>query len=105
MGTTGTQEVQSASTIIDGRAVTLIDTPGFDDSSRFDGEILNLIASYLRHSYNRNELLSGVIYLHRITDNRIGNTGRRTMAVLQRMCGADNFQNIALVTTMWDKLV
>ncbi|KAF2193836.1 hypothetical protein K469DRAFT_712676 [Zopfia rhizophila CBS 207.26] len=100
-----TQEVQSASTIIDGRTVTLIDTPGFDDSSRSDGEILNLIATYLRHSYNRNELLSGVIYLHRITDNRIGHTGRRTMTVLQRMCGADNFQNIALVTTMWDKLV
>ncbi|KAH8714048.1 P-loop containing nucleoside triphosphate hydrolase protein, partial [Phaeosphaeriaceae sp. PMI808] len=100
-----TQEVQSASTVIDGRAVTLIDTPGFDDSTRFDGEILNLIASYLKHSFNRNELLSGVIYLHRITDNRIGGSGKRTMTVLQRMCGPDNFQNIALVTTMWDKLV
>lgn len=85
--------------------MTLIDTPGFDDTSRLEGEILNLIAAFLRNSYNRNELLSGAIYLHRITDNKVGMASRRTMTVLQRICGADNFQNIVLVTTMWDELV
>lgn len=33
-----------------GRVVTLIDTPGFDDSTKTDAEILELIANYLAQS-------------------------------------------------------
>ena len=32
---------------LDGRAVALIDTPGFDDTSKSDTEILKLIALFL----------------------------------------------------------
>ena len=32
---------------LDGRPVTLVDTPGFDDSSRSDTEILEMIAAFL----------------------------------------------------------
>ena len=32
---------------LDGRTVTLIDTPGFDDTSRSDADILKMIAAYL----------------------------------------------------------
>ena len=32
---------------LDGRPVTLIDTPGFDDTSKTDTEILKLIALFL----------------------------------------------------------
>ena len=32
---------------LDGRPVVLIDTPGFDDSSKSDTEVLKLIAAYL----------------------------------------------------------
>ncbi|TDL13117.1 hypothetical protein BD410DRAFT_847338 [Rickenella mellea] len=35
---------------LDGYNVTLIDTPGFDDTERSDTEILNLIAVYLSSS-------------------------------------------------------
>ena len=33
--------------MLDGRLVTLIDTPGFDDSSVSDTDILKMIALYL----------------------------------------------------------
>ena len=32
---------------LDGRPVVLIDTPGYDDTSKSDTDILNLIAAYL----------------------------------------------------------
>ena len=33
--------------ILDGNAVTLIDTPGFDDTSKSDTDILKIIAAFL----------------------------------------------------------
>ena len=43
-----TAEVQVADKFtLDGRSVTLIDTPGFDDTSRSDTDILRTIAAFL----------------------------------------------------------
>ena len=43
-----TAEVKLANEfILDGRPVTLIDTPGFDDTSKSDTEILRIIAAFL----------------------------------------------------------
>ena len=46
-----TAEVQLANKFtLDGREVTLIDTPGFDDTSKSDTEILKMIAFFLAHT-------------------------------------------------------
>ena len=43
-----TAEVQLADEfILDGRKVVLIDTPGFDDTSKSDTDILKMIAAFL----------------------------------------------------------
>ena len=43
-----TAEVQLANEFtLGGRTVTLIDTPGFDDTTKSDTEILKMIAGYL----------------------------------------------------------
>ena len=43
-----TAEVQLANKfILDGRSVTLIDTPGFDDTVLSDSDILEMIAAFL----------------------------------------------------------
>ena len=43
-----TAEVQLADKFtLDGRSVTLIDTPGFDDTSKSDSDILEMIAAFL----------------------------------------------------------
>ena len=40
-------EIQLSEFTLDGRTVTLIDTPGFDDVSRKDTEILEMITTFL----------------------------------------------------------
>jgi hypothetical protein len=85
--------------------VTLIDTPGFDDSGRDDGEILKTIGIYLKAAYAKDILLRGVIYLHRITDNRMQGSSLRSLAILKSLCGPENYNNIALATTMWSAIV
>ena len=39
-----TSEVEFTETVIDGRTVTLIDTPGFDDTNVSDTDLLKMIA-------------------------------------------------------------
>ena len=46
-----TAEVQlSDEFIVDGKRTILIDTPGFDDTSKSDADILKLIAAFLATS-------------------------------------------------------
>jgi predicted GTPase len=35
---------------LDGRSITLIDTPGFDDTTKSDTDILKMIAGFLQTS-------------------------------------------------------
>jgi hypothetical protein len=47
-----TDAVQIAGTfILDGRPVVLIDTPGFDDTTRSDTDVLKMVAAFLETSY------------------------------------------------------
>jgi len=47
-----TSEVQiSRPFFVDGRVVILIDTPGFDDTTRSETDILTMIAAYLSKTY------------------------------------------------------
>ena len=47
----GTQEIEQVHCFLGGHNVTLVDTPGFDDSTRSDTEVLSLIARWLQISY------------------------------------------------------
>ncbi|KAJ5442074.1 hypothetical protein N7445_005081 [Penicillium cf. griseofulvum] len=86
------------------RTVYLIDTPGFDDTSKNDTEILSEIATWLGASYRSKILLHGIIYLHRITDVRMQGSARRNIQTFRDLCGEDALKKVILVTTMWDKL-
>ncbi|KAI0766712.1 hypothetical protein BC629DRAFT_1737431 [Irpex lacteus] len=49
-----TSEVQAAdSFLLDGRVVTLIDSPGFDDTHRSEAEILREVTGFLAKTYVR----------------------------------------------------
>ena len=47
-------------------------------------------------------LLSGLLYFHRISDNRMGSTPLRNLRQFEDLCGKNRFRNIVLTTTMWD---
>ena len=47
-------------------------------------------------------MLSGLLFLHRISDNRMTGTSLRNTNMFKKVCGTGALQNVILVTTMWD---
>ncbi|KDQ53006.1 hypothetical protein JAAARDRAFT_39718 [Jaapia argillacea MUCL 33604] len=84
-----------------GGDIVLVDTPGFDDTLRSDTEILQAIADWLYATYRRKITLSGLLFLHRISDNRMAGTPLRNLSLFQKLCGNPALQDVLLVTTMW----
>ncbi|PYH73764.1 P-loop containing nucleoside triphosphate hydrolase protein [Aspergillus vadensis CBS 113365] len=82
--------------------IWLIDTPGFDDTNRTDSEVLKEIAGWLAESFSQKVILNGILYLHRIMDNRMPGSAKRNLFMLKKLCGKDALRNTILVTTMWD---
>jgi hypothetical protein len=118
----GTAEIEIHSFIYkDTRRVYLIDTPGFDDTHRtglsvrfeqlmriltsIDTDVLKQLAFWLGETYKNNTVqLSGIIYLHRITDDRMSGSSLRNLTTFKKLCGENAFQYIKLATTMWKNL-
>ena len=48
--------------------------------------------------------LHGVIYLHRISDVRMGGIATRTLRVFKEFCGDIALKNVIIVTNMWGKV-
>ncbi|KAI5982749.1 hypothetical protein EDC04DRAFT_2874301 [Pisolithus marmoratus] len=75
--------------LLDGRFVTLIDTPGFDDTIRNDTDVLTLaIAAYLSNTYEHGAKLSGIIYMHHFH-------------IFRELCGESTLSNVLIATNMW----
>lgn len=99
-----TQDIAIHSFRHQGRVIRLIDTPGFDDTSKADVAILNNIAFWLSHAYRAEPklLLSGIIYLHPVSDTRMAGTATKNLEMMKCLCGMENLPVINLATTMWE---
>ncbi|TFK33827.1 P-loop containing nucleoside triphosphate hydrolase protein [Crucibulum laeve] len=84
--------------------IVFVDTPGFDDTHKSDIDILKMISEWLSETYKKNILLSGILYFHRITDNRMAGTPLKNLRMFEELCGKNAFQNVILTTTMWDEV-
>ena len=99
---TGTSNVDVVPCIMpNNKKIFLIDTPGFDDTYRSDTEILREIADWLAQAYQFQVRLTGIIYLHRITDVRIGGSGMKNLRMFRKLCGEQGLGSVVLATTMW----
>ncbi|KAF8553435.1 hypothetical protein OG21DRAFT_1245167 [Imleria badia] len=87
-----------------GQHVVLVDIPGFDDMFKSEIETVNMISDWLNASYKKKKLLSGILYLHRITDTRMAGKPLRNLRMFQKMCGRDALDKVYLTTTMWDEV-
>jgi hypothetical protein len=58
------------------------------------------VALYPLPSYSRGIILAGILFLRRISDNRLVWT--ISDALFQTLCGTAALTNLILVTTMWD---
>lgn len=83
--------------------IHLIDTPGFDDTTVSDTDVLKNIASFLSATYKKRAKLTGVIYMHRITDNRVAGSSLRNIKMFKELCGDDAYKHVVLSTSMWGK--
>lgn len=83
--------------------VVLIDTPGFDDTHRSDGDVLSDIGFFLASTYKNGVRLSGIIYLHDITKNRMTHGGLSNLIMFQDLCGPEPLGNVVLATSRWSK--
>jgi hypothetical protein len=81
--------------------VHLVDTPGFDDTTKSDTETLAEVATWLAATYRSQIRLTGILYLQRITDNRFGGCAMQNLKMFKKMCGQSCLPNVVLMTTMW----
>ena len=53
------------------------------------------------HRYEEGSTLTGIIYVHRISDNRFGGVTGRNFNMFRKLCGESTLRNLVLVTNMW----
>ena len=54
--------------------------------------------------YEKGSKLAGVIYIHRISDNRFTGISGRNFRMFRELCGESSLKNVVLVTNMWSKV-
>ncbi|KAG8756676.1 hypothetical protein FRC14_002832 [Serendipita sp. 396] len=89
---------------VHGRKVVLVDTPGFDDTYTSDIEILTKIASFLVKVFKKNLKLDKILYLHRITDQRMTGSLLKNLKLFVSLCGIQSMPTVTIVTTMWKRV-
>jgi hypothetical protein len=97
-----TREIMEFPCVINNRSVALVDMPGFDDTDIPDTDIFTQTTEWLRQSYTDGRKFSGILYLHRVTDNRVGGSAMRNLLMFRNLCGKNFFSDIMLVSTLWD---
>lgn len=88
------------------RRVVFVDTPAFD-SEREEKVIEKKLKTWLRSVSSKKLRISGILYLHRITDARLSDPPLRHLTLLRTLCeeSIKGFPNrVVLVTTMWGVL-
>lgn len=82
--------------------VYLVDTPGFDDTTLTDSDVLRAIAAWMSDIYKKEIMLNGIIYLHRITDPRMQGSALKNLHIFRKLCGTNALTHVTLATTMWE---
>lgn len=83
------------------RDFILVDTPGFDDTYLGYSDVLKMLVKWLESTYRAGTKLSGIMYLHRITDARMQGSALRNLKMFKQLCGEGYFKNLTLGTTCW----
>ncbi|ORZ12598.1 P-loop containing nucleoside triphosphate hydrolase protein, partial [Lobosporangium transversale] len=96
-----TQNIEPITCEIDGELVTILDTPGFDDTKRSDTQVLTDVAEYLAVLYSGDYKVSGIIYLHNIAETRLRGSNVKNLEMFDRLCGKDAYGNVVMLTRGW----
>ncbi|KAI0196436.1 hypothetical protein F4808DRAFT_439674 [Astrocystis sublimbata] len=88
----------------DGRWMFLLHTPGFNATYHTDVEIFKELIFLLSRPYRNGRRPGGIVYLHRITDNRVAGFAVRSFNALRTMYDPNAAKIFQLVTTTWNSI-
>ncbi|KIM71004.1 hypothetical protein PILCRDRAFT_830570, partial [Piloderma croceum F 1598] len=101
-----TKKVESASATYwddESRKVVLVDTPAFDiDLDSKEVEKLKKNIEAWKKSNARNNVMNGIIYLHKISEPRMTEPPCRRLETFEKLCGSNLPEKVILVTSMWN---
>jgi len=64
-------------------------------------QLTQRIAEFLRQVYHQRATLSGILYLHQITDARMKGSALKNLDMFQKLMETTALTNCILVTTKW----
>ena len=64
--------------------------------------LTDVISSF--YSYREGKTLTGIIYMHRISDFRVGGIAVKNFRMFRQLCGDSALQNLVIVTNMWGEV-
>jgi hypothetical protein len=62
------------------------------------------VLSSIINRYENGKKLSGLVYIHRISDIRMGGISTRSFRMFKQLCGDSTLQNVVIVTNMWSEV-
>ncbi|KAK6517966.1 hypothetical protein TWF506_005133 [Arthrobotrys conoides] len=96
-----TKKVEWYSAVAGSKGFYILDTPGFDDSYMSDFEILEGLTQELATIYSNSRPLTGIIYVHDVSKEKMGGTSHKSLRTFQKLIGERSMENVVLVTTHW----
>ncbi|KAF7980091.1 hypothetical protein HWV62_39900 [Athelia sp. TMB] len=83
--------------------VTFVDTPGFEDTEMSEVDGLCTIAEWLKNNLKNGDL-AGIVFVYRISDNRMSGSLLKNIQVFVKICGMKVMKNVVVATTMWKNI-
>ena len=65
---------------------------------------LRIVSTQRLIRYEKGSKLAGIIYIHRISDERFSGISVRNFKMFRKLCGESTLKNVVLVTNMWGKV-
>ncbi|KAL0057737.1 hypothetical protein AAF712_015612 [Marasmius tenuissimus] len=81
----------------------LIETPGFDDWY-MESSVLETLDTYLDNMLEPSPRLAGIIYLHRLSDVRMGGMSVDNFRMFRKLCGEATLRSVVIVTNGWEEV-
>lgn len=81
----------------------LIDTPGANDTTRSDDDVLRDIVAWLSNAQEERVTLDGIIYLNSITRDRFWGASLRSNRMTAELI-VSLYERIIFATTFWDQI-
>lgn len=78
-----------------------MDTPGFDDPTISDANILKIIATSLVDAFNDQVDIQGALYVHPVTEVRMRGSGKKNLIMFKKLLGMKGMSHCRLVTSKW----